>query len=120
MTDRGRSALHQATTVSRLALRSAAAGSDHGYPPAIWITSKAIQFCRLRSVGTFRASAGLVTVDISLVLGKCPHADPPLFRATFFADPPPSTQVCGQIRANKYRAVSRAFYGIYSSAPSRI
>ena len=43
------------------------------------------------------------TSNISLVLGKCPHADPPLFRATFFAYQPPSTHV-------------GAFYGIYSSS----
>jgi hypothetical protein len=55
----------------------------------------------------------LFTVSL---LGKCPHADPPFFRATFFADQPPSTRVCGQIRADKYRTVSRAFYGIYFSA----
>src|SRR5271166_5208008 len=41
--------------------------------------------------------------NISLVLGKCPHADPPLFHATFFAYQPPSTHV-------------GAFYGIYSGS----
>jgi hypothetical protein len=63
-----------------------------------------MQFCPHTSDGGVR---------LIVPSGKCPHADPPLFRATFFADQPPSTHVCGQIRANKYRTVSRAFYGIY-------
>src|SRR5260370_42429948 len=71
---------------------------------------------RLGSTAGTRRKEFRLDPNISLVLGKCPHADPPLSRATFFADHPPSTQACGQIRANKYRTVSRAFYGIYSSS----
>jgi hypothetical protein len=90
-------------SVKKVETRGSQKGGHAGRSPAC---VQALNVCNVLVAITEIARAGVLDEghpNISLVLGKCPHADPPLFDATFFADQPPGTHVC-------------AFYGIYFSS----